>query len=248
MVIRIAGWGYQRGFGGHFHNDNSIAALRDVPGVVIASPARGGDAVGMLRTAMALARVDGRIVFFVEPIALYRTRDLVEEGDDGWLDAFPAPGNAVELGRARVYDENAGDEPALTIVSWANGLWRSLRAAHVLREQHGIGTRVVDLRWLLPLDVETVCEEASKTGRVLIVDEGRRTGGVSEALVTALVEAYPDRVNGPLPRIERYCGEDTFIPLGPSWEHVLPSEDGIVQRAVALSESPAAVTVEAEGS
>ena len=248
MVIRIAGWGYQRGFGGHFHNDNSIAALRDVPGVVIASPARGDDAVGMLRTAMALARVDGRIVFFVEPIALYRTRDLVEEGDDGWLDSFPAPGRAVELGRARVYDENAGDEPALTIVSWANGLWRSLRAAHVLREQHGIGARVVDLRWLLPLDVETVCDQASKTGRVLIVDEGRRTGGVSEALVTALVEAYPDRVDGALPHIERYCGEDTFIPLGPSWEHVLPNEDGIVRRAVALSERPVAVTVRAEGS
>jgi len=240
MVIRIPGWGYQRGFGGHFHNDNSIAALRDVPGVVIASPARGDDAVGMLRTAMALARIDGRIVFFVEPIALYRTRDLLDEGDGGWLDVFPAPGIAVELGRARVYDDNAGDNPALTIVSWANGLWRSLRAARVLREQHSIGACVVDLRWLLPLDLETVCEQASKTGRVLIVDEGRRTGGVSEALVTGLVEAYADRTAGALPRIERYCGEDTFIPLGPSSGHVLPDEDGIVQRALALAAKPAA--------
>lgn len=237
MVIRIAAWGYQRGFGGHFHNDNSIAALRDVPGVVIASPARGDDAVGMLRTAMALARIDGRIVFFLEPIALYRTRNLISEDDGAWLDSFPAPGSAVDLGRARVYDETANDELMVTIVSWANGLWRSLRAAHVLREQHGIGTRVIDLRWLLPLDIETVCDEASKTGRVLIVDEGRQTGSVSEALVTALVETYPDRAGGPLPRIVRYCGDDTFIPLGPAWGHVLPNEDGIVQRAVDLAEN-----------
>jgi 2-oxoisovalerate dehydrogenase E1 component len=238
MVIRIASWGYQRGFGGHFHNDNSIAALRDVPGVIIASPSRGEDAVGMLRTALALARVDGRIVFFLEPIALYRTRDLLSEKDGRWLDSFPAPGSAVELGRARVYEEFANDNPQLTIVSWANGLWRSLRAAHVLREHHGIGTRVIDLRWLLPLDIKTICDEASKTGRVLIVDEGRKTGGVSEALVTGLMEAYTDRSDGPLPRIVRYCGDDTFIPLGPSWEHVLPNEDGIVKRAIDLVRNP----------
>jgi 2-oxoisovalerate dehydrogenase E1 component len=238
MVIRIASWGYQRGFGGHFHNDNSIAALRDVPGVVIASPSRGEDAVGMLRTALALAHVDGRIVFFLEPIALYRTRDLLSEKDGAWLDSFPPPGSAVELGRARVYKEFANGNPQLTIVSWANGLWRSLRAAHVLKEQHGIGSRIIDLRWLLPVDIKTICDEASKTGRVLIVDEGRKTGGVSEALVAEFMETYPETSDGLLPRIVRYCGDDTFIPLGPSWEHVLPSEDGIVQRAIDLVENP----------
>ena len=238
LVIRVPGWAYQRGFGGHFHNDNSIAALRDVPGVIVASPARGDDAVGMLRTAMALARIDGRIVFFVEPIALYRTRDLIDEGDEGWLDRFPEPGSAVELGRARVYDESAGDTPSVTIVSWANGMWRSLRAARTLQTEHGIGCRVVDLRWLLPLDIETVCAEASRTGRVLIVDEGRRSGGVSEALVTALVENSTASATT-LPHIERYCGEDTFIPLGPSWGHVLPDEDGIVQRTIALADGTA---------
>ena len=237
MVIRIASWGYQRGFGGHFHNDNSIAALRDVPGVVIASPSRGEDAVGMLRTALALAHVDGRIVFFLEPIALYRTRDLLSEKDGAWLDSFPAPGSAVELGQARVYKEFSNGNPQLTIVSWANGLWRSLRAAHVLKERHGIGSRVIDLRWLLPVDIKTICDEASKTGRVLIVDEGRKTGGVSEALVTEFMEEYPETSDGLLPRIVRYCGDDTFIPLGPSWEHVLPSEDGIVQRAIDLVEN-----------
>ncbi len=53
MVVRIAGYGYQKGFGGHFHNDDSIAAIRDIPGVVIASPARPDDAAAMLHTCVA---------------------------------------------------------------------------------------------------------------------------------------------------------------------------------------------------
>jgi 2-oxoisovalerate dehydrogenase E1 component len=73
MVMRVAGLGYQKGFGGHFHNDNSIAALRDIPGFVIACPSRGDDAAMMLRTLMALAKVDGRVSAFLEPIALYMT-------------------------------------------------------------------------------------------------------------------------------------------------------------------------------
>ncbi|HEX9699859.1 MAG TPA: transketolase C-terminal domain-containing protein, partial [Acidobacteriota bacterium] len=233
----------------------------DVPGIIVASPARGSDAVGMLRTALALARVDGRVVLFIEPIALYRTRDLYADGDEGWLDAFPAPGEAVKLGRARVYGDAPEDgdrgparqeaaqspraygEPpegadrALTIVSWANGLWRSLRAARRLREEHAIFARVVDLRWLQPFDLDTLCDEAVASGRLLIVDEGRKTGGVSEAIVAALVEELPRR-DAPLPRIVRYCGEDTYIPLGPSWKYVLPDEEGIIERALALVEQP----------
>ena len=243
MVIRVAGWAYQRGFGGHFHNDNSIAALRDVPGVVIAAPGRGGDAVGMMRTAMALAKVDGRIVFYIEPIALYRVRDLYELGDDGWLDAFPAPGTSVELGTARTYEYGTGT-PDITIVSWANGLWRSLRAAQELERKHDIKSRVIDLRWLLPLDVDTLRGGAQASGRVLIVDEGRRTGSTSEAIVTALVEEMSGCSGTGLPQIERLCGEDTFIPLGPAWDHVLPNEERIVERAVHMVAESTAAPVE----
>src|ERR1700743_1598390 len=84
-VIRVASYAYQEGFGGHFHNDNAVGALRDVPGLVIASPARPDDAAAMLRTCAAAAAADGRVCVFLEPIALYHTRDLHTEGDDGWL-------------------------------------------------------------------------------------------------------------------------------------------------------------------
>ena len=76
MVVRIAGYGYQKGFGGHFHNDNAVGVLRDIPGLVIASPGRPDDAAAMLRTCLAAAEVDGAVCVFLEPIALYHTRDL----------------------------------------------------------------------------------------------------------------------------------------------------------------------------
>ncbi|MDO8631953.1 MAG: thiamine pyrophosphate-dependent enzyme, partial [Phycisphaerales bacterium] len=103
MVIRIAGWAYQKGFGGHFHNDNSIAALRDVPGLVICTPARGDDAVKMMRTCMALAKTDGRVVAFIEPIALYMTKDLHEPKDAAWSFPHPLPGEFIPLGEGAVY-------------------------------------------------------------------------------------------------------------------------------------------------
>ena len=74
MVIRIPGLAYQKGFGGHFHNDNSLAIFRDIPGLILACPSNGSDAVKMLRTATKEAHDKGRIVVFIEPIALYMVR------------------------------------------------------------------------------------------------------------------------------------------------------------------------------
>ena len=126
MVVRVAGYGYQKGFGGHFHNDDSIAAIRDIPGVVIASPARPDDAAAMLHTCAAAAKAAGAVCVFLEPIALYHTRDLHDEGDDGWLAAYPDAG--VPIGRARTY----GDGTDLTILTFGNGLRMSLRVARRL--------------------------------------------------------------------------------------------------------------------
>ena len=69
MVVRIQGYGYQKGFGGHFHNDNGLGVLRDIPGLVIASPSRPDDAASVLRTCAAAASIDGSVGVFLEPIA-----------------------------------------------------------------------------------------------------------------------------------------------------------------------------------
>ena len=229
MVVRIAAWGYQKGFGGHFHNDNGIAPLRDIPGLIIAAPARGDDAVKMLRTALALAKVNGRIIVFLEPIALYMTRDLYEDGDGLWLDEYPPQGEAVELGKGRVYNEGASD---LLIISFANGLYLSLRAARRLEQEEGVKVRLLDLRWLAPLNASQICEHAAQCDKVLVVDEGRRSGGMAEPIITALVEG-----NISSRKIARHTGADTYIPLGDAANLVLPSEDSIVDAAKTLLRS-----------
>jgi 2-oxoisovalerate dehydrogenase E1 component len=227
MIVRIAGYGYQKGFGGHFHNDNAVAALRDIPGLVVASPARPDDAAAMLRSCAAAARTDGRICVFLEPIALYHTRDLHEPGDDGWLADYPDPScwasTHVPLGSARTY----GDGPDLTLVSYANGLRMSLRVARRLAER-GVHARVVDLRWLAPLALDDVLREARATGRVLVVDETRHTGGVAEPVLAGLVDA---RFDGAMARV---ASADSFIPLGAAAELVLLSERRIEDAALDL--------------
>jgi 2-oxoisovalerate dehydrogenase E1 component len=224
MVVRIAGLAYQKGFGGHFHNDNSLAALRDIPGLVIACPARPDDAPAMLRTCLAAAEADGAVSVFLEPIALYHERDLHQAGDEGWLARYDPPAawaaGHVPIGRARLY----GDGTDLTIATFGNGLRMCLRAARRLYAD-GIRCRVLDLRWLAPLPVEDLLREASVTGRVLVADETRRTGGVSEGVISALADA------GFIGRVGRVASEDSFIPLGDAANAVLLSEAAIESAA-----------------
>jgi 2-oxoisovalerate dehydrogenase E1 component len=222
LVLRVAGLGYQQGFGGHFHNDNAVAALRDIPGLVVAAPARAEDAGPMLRTCVAAAAVDGSVCVFLEPIALYHTRDLYDAGDNQWLGEYDAPADwaarHVPIGRGRVY--SASDADDVTIITFGNGVRMSLRVAARLAAD-GVDVRVLDLRWLAPLPVADIIREASATGRVLIVDETRRSGGISEGVLAVLVDA------GYVGSARRVAAVDSFIPLGPAAEHVLVSEDQI---------------------
>ena len=227
MVMRIAALGYQKGFGGHFHNDNSITALRDIPGLVIGCPSRGDDAAMMLRTMMALAKVDGRVCAFLEPIALYMTKDLYEAGDGQWQCVYPAPEQALVLGEERVYAPEADD---LVIFTFGNGVPMSLRAAREIAKQRDWKVRVVDLRWLLPLNEQAIAKHAAACKRILVVDEGRRSAGVGEGIITAVVEAGL----GAKP-LRRVVGVDTFTPLAGAALLVLPGEQDIIAMAGELA-------------
>jgi len=231
MVIRIAGLGYQKGFGGHFHNDNSLAVLRDIPGIIIACPSNGKDAVYMLREAVRLAREEQRIVVFIEPIALYMTRDLHEEGDGKWCFDYPetGEGNQIALGQIGQY----GKGRDLAIISYGNGYYLSRQAEKILSEQFGINLRVIDLRWLAPLDEEAIIEAIGPCERVLVVDECRKTGSQSEALMTMLMEKSDHT-----PILKRITADDCFIPLGKAAMSTLPSRDTIVDAALDLLKTP----------
>jgi 2-oxoisovalerate dehydrogenase E1 component len=224
MVVRVQGLAYQKGFGGHFHNDNSIGALRDIPGLMMAVPSRGDDAVRMLRGAVAAAKACQRVVLFLEPIALYHERDLHEDGDNGWLFPYPKPEESVLLpGDVGVYHEDARD---VLIVSYANGLRLSLRAAKVLAEKHGIRARVLDVRWLNPLPLEAIAKHAEHCSGVLVADECRATGGgIADAVVADLAE------RGYRGKLRSVRAADTYVPLGSATSVVLMQDTEIVEAA-----------------
>jgi 2-oxoisovalerate dehydrogenase E1 component len=228
MVVRVPGLAYQKGFGGHFHNDNSVGALRDIPGLVLAVPARGDDAARMLRGAIAMAEEDGRIVVFLEPIALYHEKDLHARGDGGWLTAYPPPPDHLLPGEVGVYEPDGGTRPDLLVVSYANGLRLSLQAQRRLAAEHGVAVRVVDLRWLNPLPHEAIRAHAAEVGSVLVVDECRRTGGgAAEALLADLAESDIGR------RLRSVRAVDSFVPLGTATRAVLVGLDQVVAGALA---------------
>jgi 2-oxoisovalerate dehydrogenase E1 component len=190
MVVRVPGLAYQKGFGGHFHNDNGLAVLRDIPGLVVACPAHPSDAAPLLRTCLAAAQVDGTV-----SLVPGADRALPRAGHDrgrrrrldrpatsrrpSWGIGHAPIGRRHRLGHRRGPDRSPAS---------ATGLRMSLRTASRLADA-GIGCRVVDLRWLVPLPVEDVVREAVATGPA--ADRGRdpRSGGISEGLVTAVLEA-----------------------------------------------------------
>lgn len=226
MVVRMAGLGYQKGFGGHFHNDNSFTALRDIPGLVVGCPSRGDDAAMMLRTLAALARVDGRVSIFLEPIALYMTKDLHAPGDGLWLTEYPAPDRALVLGEPRIYGAANRD---LLVVTYGNGVPMALRAAKAIEAEGARRVRVLDLRWLVPLNHAAIAAHAADCARVLVVDEGRFSAGIGEGVITALVEAG----QGGKP-IARVVGADTYTPLAGAAGFGLPSDESVLAAAKEL--------------
>ncbi|WP_395646298.1 dehydrogenase E1 component subunit alpha/beta [Terricaulis sp.] len=227
MVVRIPGLGYQKGFGGHFHNENSLAVFRDIPGLILACPSNGRDAVAMLRECVRLAREEQRVVVFLEPIALYMTRDLHQEGDGLASFLYEAPDNTspIALGELGQF----GDGGDLAIVSYGNGVHLSLQAQKLLTERHGLDAKVIDLRWLAPLASDALLEATASYENVLIVDECRITGSQSEALMTLFTERAPHI------RTRRIAAQDCFIPLGRAATLPLPSRDEIVATALQMT-------------
>ena len=231
MVVRVAGLAYQKGFGGHFHNDNAVGVLRDIPGLVVAvagaARRRGADAAhlprGGARSTAASASSSSRSRCTTRATC---TRTATAAGSRR---TPPADGRVTSRSAGRASTATARD---LTIVTFGNGLRMSLRVARRLAGRVGAG--VVDLRWLAPLPVDDILREAGATGRVLVVDETRRTGGVSEGVLAALVDAGFDG------RVARVASKDSFIPLGDAANLVLLSEAEIEAAALALVSGEAA--------
>ena len=226
-MVRIAGLPYQKGFGGHFHNDNSVAVLRDIPGLALAVPSGPASAPALLRECVALAAAEGRVCVYLEPIALYHERDLYDAGDGRLLAPYPPPsawdGATHAIGRARLVQEGQD----VLLVTFGNGVRMSLRAARRLAEQ-SIRCSVLDLQWLAPLPLEDLVAAARRHPRVVVVDETRSAAASAKA-------SWPPWWTPVTPAGWRaVTSADSFIPLGPAADHVLLSEDQVVRSVQAI--------------
>jgi len=231
LIIRApSGGGY--GDGGQ-HGQSLWGTLASIPGLTVVIASTPADAYGLMTTALGH---DGPVVF-MEPKLLSDDwleflgrggRDTVtfDVPADGAVGVVPDPPHSIPFGKAIVRREGTD----VTIVSVAVGVHRALEAAAKL---HGrdVSCEVIDLRSLRPLDVATVVESVTKTGRLLVVDEDYREFGLAGELAAVCLEAALS------PRYARVCVEDT-LPFARHLEDAaLPNVDRIVEAAMDLADA-----------
>lgn len=175
MVLRTEG-GIGRCIAAH-HSESLEAWLMHPPGLYVVMPSTPYDAKGLLKAAI---RSDNPVVF-IEHKATYGQFGPVPPGD-----------YIIPLGAADI--KRPGKDA--TIVSYSRMAMRSLEAAKILAEQHGIDTEVIDVRTLKPLDISTIAESIRKTGRLITVSEGFGTCGVGREIIGQLMEYKFDDGSG----------------------------------------------------
>ncbi len=180
------------------------------PGLLVLAPATPEDAKGLLKAAI---RCDDPVIF-LESKVLYGRRGPVPEGD-----------YLTEIGRARL----ARPGEHVTIVACSRMVEEALRAAEALAE-HAVQAEVLDLRSLAPLDVPAIAESVSKTGRVVVVEEGNMTGGVAAEIVARIVEECFYDLEAPPCRV---AAADVPVPASPSLERAVVPDAGDIARAAA---------------
>lgn len=211
LVVRAAAGGGRRY--GPTHSQSFESWFVHTPGLKVVAPATPADAKGLLKASIR----DDNPVIFIEQKSLYATRGPVAAG----------AGKPVPLGRARIAVR--GDD--VTLVGWGVGVVEAEQAAHALAEQD-VYAEVVDLRTLSPLDMDTVSGSVRKTGRVVLVDESPRTGGVSAEIGCRIFEEVFDYLDAP---IRRVTSPDIPLPASPVLEDAaMPNCDRIVQAVLEL--------------
>ena len=225
MVLRIPGLAYQKGFGGHFHNDNSLAVFRDLPGIIVACPSNGIDAVKMIRRAVFEAYKNSRNTVFIEPIALYMVKDLYKPKDRKWSFKYPDLNEEISIGEFAVH----GQGSSLTIISYGNGFYLSMKARVEIEKALNRKIKIIDLRWLSDINILHLLKSIGKCSKILIVDECRKNGCYGEGLVSDIFMA----TKKPL-KIKLHAAENSFIPLGKAATVTLPSKQSIIDHAIEL--------------
>ncbi len=197
---------------GPFHSQNVEMAFFHTPGLKIVYPSTPKDAKGLLKAAIR----DDDPVIFEEHKGLYRAPQFRE--------VLPRDDYVVPIGRART----ARDGSDLTIVTYGMMTHRSLVAADVLARE-GFQIEVIDLRTLLPLDDEYVARSVARTGKLLIVHEDTRTGGIAGEIAIRMNERVFEWLDAPILRV---AAIDSPVPYAaPLEDYFLPGDADIVTAA-----------------
>ena len=200
--------------GGPFHSANPEMYFVHTPGLKVVCPATAYDAKGLLKSAI---RDNNPVLFFEHKLLYRRIKEELPSGD-----------YTVPLGRAIV--RRPGRD--LTIVTYAAMVHASLAAAARLSGE-GVDAEVVDLRTLLPIDRETLLESVRRTGKLLVVHEDTRTGGLAGEIAALVSESAFADLDGPIMRVTAL---DTPVPFSaPLEEYFLPNAARIAAAAGELA-------------
>ncbi len=211
LVVRGPVGGGNRG--GPFHSQNVEMAFFHTPGLKIVYPSTAYDAKGLMKAAIR----DDNPVIYEEHKGLYRAPYLRE--------VLPDEDYVVPLGKAKTVRE--GNH--LTVVTYGLMVHRSLEAAATLAEQDGLEVEILDLRTLLPMDDDAIVESVKRTGKLLIVHEDTRTGGVAGEIAMRVNEKAFEWLDGPILRVTAI---DAPVPYSaPLEDYFLPQAEDIVTAA-----------------
>jgi len=200
IVVRLSCGGYIGG--GLYHSQVAEGVFANFPGMRIVMPAFADDAAGLLRTAI---RSRGVTIFF-EPKFLYNHPTAQTP--------ITGPDHLVPFGKARI--RRRGSD--LTVVSYGNAIHFALEAANKLAAEEGIEAEVIDLRSLVPMDMEAIRESIAKTNRALVATEDRKTGGFGGEVLSRICEECFDLLDAPAKRV---CSEDTHVAFSRVLEAVI---------------------------
>jgi len=188
------------------HSDSLESQFANCPGLKIAAPGSAADAKGLLTAAIR----DPDPVLFLEPLRGYRmVRDEVPNGE-----------HLVELGRART--SRTGDD--VVIIAWSYMVELANRAADQLADE-GLSVGVLDLRTIVPLDVDAIAEAVSAAGRAVVVQEAPETCGFASEVITTATESCFYDLEAPIARVSGY---DVPYPVGLLEDHYVPDVERIM--------------------
>ncbi len=216
VVIRATYGGYLKG-GAIYHSQTGETLFTHCPGLRVCLPATAEDAAGLLRTAI---RCDDPVLF-LEHKHLYR--QVHNKGRN------PGPDFMIPFGKAKVVREGTD----LTVVTCGALVKRSLDAAKIVAEEHGIDAEVIDLRTVQPFDMDRIAGSVKKTGKVIVAHEDSLSWGIGSEIAARIADELFPWLDGP---VRRVASLDTWVAYSPQLEQViLPQTPDLVDALVELA-------------